>query len=276
MAKKLKNKTSKKAVKSVHKAKKHITKPLNAKSLKANKSVKKELKGRNRSKTYFQQKGRSSMKTKKVGGSHGKITPQTQIRGNFYIKVENVVAFASLGVDIPLQRLVAEVENTEYEPEQFPGLVYRQQDPRAAALIFSSGKIVCTGAKSIENAKIAMNKVADRIRLLGIKTPKVFPIEIENIVASSKIDAKLNLEEIAFMLENAEYEPEQFPGLVFRITEPRVAFLLFSSGKIICTGAHSLEDVSRALDKFKVKLEEIGLEVTPSKEEPPKVTTTKT
>ncbi len=257
MGKKFKNKISKKL------AKKSQTK------------VKVMKKGLPKAKKVSQRKvGRVTMKAK-AGASQGKVTPQTQIRGNFNIKVENVVAFASLGVDIPLKRLVVEVENTEYEPEQFPGLVYRQQDPRAAALIFSSGKIVCTGAKSIENAKIAMNKVADRIRLLGIKAPKVFPIEIENIVASSKIDAKLNLEEIAFMLENAEYEPEQFPGLVFRITEPRVAFLLFSSGKIICTGAHSLEDVSKALDKFKEKLEEIGLKVTPSKEEPPKITPSK-
>ena len=201
----------------------------------------------------------------KVGGKAEPVISEasTIIKGNFQVKVENVVAFATLGVLIPLQKLVQEVENTEYEPEQFPGLVYRPTNPRAAALIFSSGKIVCTGAKSIENAKLAMHKVAETIRGVGIKVPKVFPIVIENIVASSKIKAQLNLEEIAFMLENAEYEPEQFPGLVFRITEPRVAFLLFSSGKIICTGAHSLDDVLRALDKFKEKLEEIGIKVTP-------------
>jgi len=264
MAKKFKKKSSKGAAKRAK-----IKRPLKTKFLKARKQKKLTAsKAKPRAKV-----GGKAMKTAKVGGSQSKITPQTQIRGSFNIKVENVVAFASLGVDIPLERLVTEVENTEYEPEQFPGLVYRQTDPRAAALIFSSGKVVCTGAKSIENAKIAMGKVADRIRQLGIKVPKTYPIEIENIVASSKIDAKLNLEEIAFMLENAEYEPEQFPGLVFRISEPRVAFLLFSSGKIICTGAHSLEDVSRALDKFKEKLEEIGLKVTPSKEEPPKIPT---
>ena len=183
----------------------------------------------------------------------------------FTINVENVVSFASLGIVIPLEKLVEEVENTEYEPEQFPGLVYRPQNPRAAALIFSSGKIVCTGAKSIDNSKLAMQKVAEKINEVGIKTPKKFDIIIENIVASSKIDAKINLEEIAFMLENAEYEPEQFPGLVYRISEPRVAFLLFSSGKIICTGAHSIVDIHRALEKFKIKLEEIGIDVKPSK-----------
>ncbi len=191
-------------------------------------------------------------------------SPMIKLESSFTIKVENVVAFATLGVDIPLEKLVKEVENTEYEPEQFPGLVYRPTNPRAAALIFSSGKIVCTGAKSIDNAKLAMQKVAETIRGVGINVPKKFPIEVENIVASSKIKAQLNLEEIAFMLENAEYEPEQFPGLVFRITEPRVAFLLFSSGKIICTGAHSIEDVNKALAKFKEKLEEIGIKVTPA------------
>jgi transcription initiation factor TFIID TATA-box-binding protein len=181
----------------------------------------------------------------------------------FQVKVENVVVFASLGKPIPLNKLVSSVENAEYEPEQFPGLVYRTTEPRAAALIFSSGKIVCTGAKSIEKAKIAIQKVVDRIRSVKIPVPKDFSIKVENIVASSKIKAKLNLEEITFALENAEYEPEQFPGLVYRISEPRVAFLLFSSGKIICTGAHTIKDIHTALGKLKEKLESIGIKVTP-------------
>ena len=188
----------------------------------------------------------------------------------FDIKVENVVAFTSLGKDISLTKLVEKIESVEYEPEQFPGLVYRIQDPRAAALIFSSGKIVCTGARSIEMAKEAMRKVVDTIRGVGINLPREFDIKVENIVASSKVNAKLNLEEIAFSLENAEYEPEQFPGLVYRIREPRVAFLLFSSGKIICTGAHTIKDVQSALNKLKEKLEEIGIEVRTGREPKPK------
>jgi len=178
----------------------------------------------------------------------------------FDIKIENVVAFTSLGKDISLTELVSNIEDVEYEPEQFPGVVYRIQNPRAAALIFSSGKIVCTGARSIELSREAMHKVVDRIRETGVDLPKEFDIKIENIVASSKIDTNLNLEEIAFSLENAEYEPEQFPGLVYRIREPRVAFLLFSSGKIICTGAHTIDDVQLALKKLKEKLKEIGVE----------------
>ena len=181
----------------------------------------------------------------------------------FYIKIENVVAFTTLNVKISLNSLVGNVENTEYEPEQFPGLVYRPTNPRAAALIFSSGKIVCTGTKSIEKAKEAMKRVVEKIEQSGVKVPKKYPIEVENIVASAKINAELNLEDIAFSLDNAEYEPEQFPGLVYRISEPRVAFLLFGSGKIICTGAHKIDDIHEALGKFKDKLQGIGIKVKP-------------
>ncbi len=181
----------------------------------------------------------------------------------FSIKVENVVVFVSLNKEIPLNKLISNVENAEYEPEQFPGLIYRISEPRSAALIFSSGKIVCTGAKSIEKAKEAMCKVIDRIRKAGISTPRDIDIKVENIVASSKIETDLNLEEIASALENAEYKPEQFPSLIYRINEPRVTFLLFSSGKIICTGAHTVKDIHTALQKLKEKLESIGIKVKP-------------
>jgi len=187
-------------------------------------------------------------------------------KSEFSIKIENVVAFSTLNITISLNKLVNSIENAEYEPEQFPGLVYRPTNPKSAALIFSSGKIVCTGTKSIDMAKEAMKKVVDKIKETGIKVPDKYPIEVENIVASSRIKAELNLEDIAFSLDNAEYEPEQFPGLVYRISEPRVAFLLFTSGKIICTGAQSVDDIHRALAKFKIKLEEIGVKVKPMAE----------
>ncbi len=181
----------------------------------------------------------------------------------FTIKIENVVAFTTLNISISLNKFVNSVENTEYEPEQFPGLVYRPTDPKSAALIFSSGKIVCTGTKLIDMAKHAMKKVVDKIKESGVKVPAKYPIHVENIVASSKIQAELNLEDIAFSLDNAEYEPEQFPGLVYRISDPRVAFLLFTSGKIICTGAQTEDDIHKALAKFKKKLEGIGVKVKP-------------
>jgi transcription initiation factor TFIID TATA-box-binding protein len=185
----------------------------------------------------------------------------------FEIKVENVVAFAILGKDISLTKLVEKLEDVEYEPERFPGLVYRIKEPKVATLIFSSGKIVCTGARSVKLAKEATHNVVDRIRKTGVDLPREFEIRIENIVASTQIYAKnkLNLERLAFELENSEYEPESFPGLVYRLRNPKAAFLLFGSGQIICTGARRVEDIHTALEKFKVTLEGLGVEVRPIK-----------
>lgn len=196
-------------------------------------------------------------------GREALLIPVTTIYYNmeFDVKIENVVAFASLGKEIPLKSVSKKLNNAEYNPEQFPGVVYRIKEPKAATLIFSSGKVVCTGSKDIDRAHIAIRNVVKDIKATGVKLPNKFDVKIENIVASTQIKARINLEDISFALENVEYEPESFPGLVCRIPEPRVAFLLFSSGKIICTGARSVEDIHGALAKFKEKLKGIGVDV---------------
>jgi transcription initiation factor TFIID TATA-box-binding protein len=183
----------------------------------------------------------------------------------FNIKIENIVASASLGVRIPLEKIVEYVEGTEYEPEQFPGLVYRINDPKAAMLIFSSGKIVCTGARSIVDVRKAVTKVAMMIKSLKIDVPKKYKIQIENIVASAQIPARLDLDKIAFGVENSEYEPSQFPGLVFRMKDPKAALLLFGSGKVICTGIRNFEDVEYAMNFVFKKLKSIDALKNPSK-----------
>ena len=175
----------------------------------------------------------------------------------FNIKIENIVASASLGVRIPLEKIVEHLEGTEYEPEQFPGLVYRLKNPKAAALIFSSGKIVCTGARSISDVRKVVKKVVTMIKSSKIGKPKKYTIQIENIVASAKLESKLNLDKIAFELENSEYEPEQFPGLVYRLKNPKVAFLLFSSGKVVCTGVRKVEDIELAVKIISKKLKSV-------------------
>ncbi len=176
----------------------------------------------------------------------------------FGIRIENVVASATLKVEIPLEEVVKNIEGVEYEPEQFPGVVYRMKNPKTACLIFSSGKLVCTGAKSPKETKEAVANVVKILRKIGVKVPKNYEVDIQNIVASAKLGRELNLDDIAFELENAEYEPEQFPGLVYRIDEPRVAFLLFSSGKIVCTGAKTIADIKRAIEKLDKKLKSFG------------------
>lgn len=155
------------------------------------------------------------------------------------IKIQNIVVSASLEKDIPLIKLAEALPNTEYNPEQFPGLVMRIKEPKTSALIFSSGKIVCTGAKSMGKVKEAVGKIIQNVEKLKIKITKNPQIKVQNMVASGSIGMDLNLNSLAMELENTEYEPEQFPGLVYKLPGTRATFLLFSNGKIVCTGTRS-------------------------------------
>ncbi len=175
------------------------------------------------------------------------------------IKIENIVASATLGKSIDLAKVAPALENVEYNPDQFPGLVYKLKKPKTAALIFGSGKFVCTGAKSIEDSKYAIKTAVDKMRTLDSDIPEDFEIKIQNIVASADLGKTLNLEAIAMELENTEYEPEQFPGLVYRLDEPKVVLLLFGSGKVVCTGAKNSEDAKLGVERTMEKLEELDL-----------------
>ncbi|EMR74073.1 TATA binding protein of transcription factor TFIID [Thermoplasmatales archaeon SCGC AB-539-N05] len=177
------------------------------------------------------------------------------------VKVENIVASTSFAEKLDLDVIAQSLEEAEYEPEQFPGLVYRLKDPKTATLLFRSGKANCTGAKNIENVQKTVDIIADKLRSLNIKVYEKLEIVIQNIVAISDLGNDLNLNEVAMGLglENIEYEPEQFPGLVYRIKDPKVAMLLFGSGKIVCAGARKVEDVSKAVDKLTAELSSLGL-----------------
>jgi len=174
------------------------------------------------------------------------------------IKVVNIVVSASLEHDIPLEKMAATLSNTEYNPEQFPGLVLRIKEPKTSALIFSSGKIVCTGARSMDKVHEAIKKIIKSLEKINVKitiTPKV---NIQNMVASGSVGMDLNLNTLAMKLENTEYEPEQFPGLVYKLKDAKATFLLFSNGKVVCTGTKSEDEVHKALDKLVVNLKKVN------------------
>jgi len=175
------------------------------------------------------------------------------------INVHHVVASCTADNQIPLSKLARGLERTEYEPEQFPGLVMRLTNPKSAALIFNTGKIVSTGTKSAEEAKSAIDTIIGKIKNLGIDINGVENIRIENMVASSHLGKEINLNRIAIGLEGTEYEPEQFPGLVYRMdANSNIVFLLFSSGKVICTGGKSNEDINKSISRLKEMLKSIN------------------
>src|SRR3990167_7218721 len=170
--------------------------------------------------------------------------------GKSNLSVQNIVATASLGKDVSLTKLAKTQSNTEYNPEQFPGLVLRVKKPKSAVLVFSSGNLVCTGTKSIAQVKEVINQVIKQLAKIGVKITDKPKITVQNIVASGSIDLKLNLNYLALALENTEYEPEQFPGLVYKLAEPNATFLLFSNGKLVCTGTKNRNQLENSMNQL--------------------------
>jgi len=175
------------------------------------------------------------------------------------VSVENVVASASVDQKIDLNEITEKFPDTEYHPEQFPGLVFRLKSPRTATLIFRTGKMVCTGAKSEEMAIKAVNTVVQKLRKGKIKIKKDAVITVQNIVAAINLGGKIHLEKAARTLPRSMYEPEQFPGVIHRMVDPKTVILLFASGKLVCTGAKTEKDVYRSVNNLHSKLEELDL-----------------
>jgi len=177
------------------------------------------------------------------------------------LAVENVVALTSIGQELDLETLADDLPTADYAPDHFPGLVYRTESPQGTTLIFRSGKVVCTGAQSVIAVEDALEMFFQELRELGIHVDDDPDITIENLVTSGDLDERLNLNAIAIGLglANIEYEPEQFPGLVYRLDEPAVVVLLFGSGKLVITGARTVEDAEAALDTVQSQLENLDL-----------------
>ncbi|MBT3283863.1 TATA-box-binding protein [Candidatus Bathyarchaeota archaeon] len=175
------------------------------------------------------------------------------------ITVVNVVASASLDQKIDLLAILKVFRNVEYRPKQFPGLVFRLKRPKTATLIFGSGKMVCTGARSEKMARRAVNKVVRELKNNGIIILGKPKIVIQNMVASANLHGSIDLETAADILENVMYEPEQFPGLIYRMAVPKTVLLLFASGKLVCTGAKSEEMVYESIVKIHGVLEDYDL-----------------
>ena len=175
------------------------------------------------------------------------------------VSIENVVASATLNQKVDLNSVVKGYPGVEYHPEDFPGLVFRLKRPKTTTLIFGSGKMVCTGAKSEKEARRAVIKVIKELKKSGIIIISKPELKIQNIVASGILGGMADLEKAAYTLGHTMYEPEQFPGLIYRMVDPKVVILLFASGKLVCTGAKKEEDVYVAVDKLHVLLEETNL-----------------
>lgn len=200
---------------------------------------------------------KKAKKTVKKAKKQVKTVKKAKKAGKKEIKVVNIVVSTSLHHDIPLEKMAATLSNTEYNPEQFPGLVIRIKEPKTSALIFSSGNVVCTGARSMDKVEESIKKIIKSLEKINIKITITPEIKIQNIVASGSVGMDLNLNILAMKLPNTEYEPEQFPGLVYKLNEAKATFLLFSNGKVVCTGTKSEKEVHEALDMLIENLKKV-------------------
>jgi len=178
------------------------------------------------------------------------------------IEIVNIVASASVASELNLEKISAQIEEVEYDRERFPGAICRVKEPKTAMLLFTSGKIVCTGARTLKDVNKVVKMIMMKLKAIGENVDSSLEITVQNIVATCdlELDHKLRLNQVAISLglENIEYEPEQFPGMVYRVTEPRAVALIFSTGKIVCTGAKRIEDIKRAVEIIAKELETAG------------------
>lgn len=165
--------------------------------------------------------------------------------------IQNVVATTNLGVQLDLKTIALRARNAEYNPKRFAAVIMRIREPKTTALIFSSGKIVVTGAKSEAESTKASRKYAKIVYKLGYTKAKFTEFTVQNIVASCDVSFAVRLEGLAHAHNNfCSYEPELFPGLIYRMLKPKIVLLIFVSGKVVLTGAKVRQEIYDAFNNI--------------------------
>ncbi|KAK6457617.1 TATA-binding protein [Scheffersomyces xylosifermentans] len=164
--------------------------------------------------------------------------------------LQNIVATVNLDCRLDLKTIALHARNAEYNPKRFAAVIMRIREPKTTALIFASGKMVVTGAKSEDDSKLASRKYARIIQKLGFNA-KFTDFKIQNIVGSCDVKFPIRLEGLAFSHGTfSSYEPELFPGLIYRMVKPKIVLLIFVSGKIVLTGAKQREEIYAAFESI--------------------------
>ncbi|EFP74900.1 TATA-box-binding protein [Puccinia graminis f. sp. tritici CRL 75-36-700-3] len=147
--------------------------------------------------------------------------------------LQNIVATVNLECRLDLKTIALHARNAEYNPKRFAAVIMRIREPKTTALIFASGKMVVTGAKSEDDSRLAARKYARIVQKLGFEA-KFTEFKIQNIVGSCDVRFPIRLEGLAYNHGHfSSYEPELFPGLIYRMNKQKVVLLIFVSGKIV-------------------------------------------
>lgn len=176
------------------------------------------------------------------------------------IKIENIVAYAQASDLLDIELLSEKFSGASYNPAEFNGLSVKYDEDKIALIVLGTGKIICTGAKTLEDAEKFIKKVADRIKKIGFSIKKGYKLEIENVIVTTDFNKEMHLSSISngLILQHVEYKPDDFPGLIYRMDDLCAVLILFSTGKLVCTGAKSIEDATKAVKMMEEKLSSIG------------------
>ena len=169
------------------------------------------------------------------------------VKRQFKINIQNEVGLGNLNQRIDLDSVTRQFQSVEYKPEVFPAIVYRSKKPNVVILLFATGKLVVVGAKSERQVNKAVSKIASELGAKEITVLGKSDVAIRNVVASAELGCRIDLEDAANCLNRTIYEPDQFPGLIYRLKDSAIIFLLFTSGRLVCTGASCEVDVQRAV-----------------------------
>jgi transcription initiation factor TFIID TATA-box-binding protein len=175
------------------------------------------------------------------------------------VEVQNIVSSVDLGIDLDLVELESLLDNAEYNPDSFPALIVKLKEPKVSFLVFRNGKLNCTGAKSVEMARNGVDELVKNLKKVGVEVPGKPQVVVTNVVATVDLGVTLNLDEIALNVENIEYEPEQFPGLVYRTYGSNISVLIFGTGKLVIAGMRHESDAVAILDGLMERLEGLGM-----------------
>ena len=179
------------------------------------------------------------------------LQPEIKVRRNIDYEIVNLVATANLRRTLDLFSTALNLDNVEYEPEQFPGAILRLDDPKLTLLLFKNGKVICSGASDEKQIAQAIKKASKLVHEIQPEVPVLRKITytVVNLVATAALNQTVDLFQAAMSLDNVEYEPEQFPGAIVRIADPKITLLLFKNGKIICAGAKTEALLKKGLNK---------------------------
>ncbi|XP_074959198.1 TATA box-binding protein-like 2 [Phalacrocorax aristotelis] len=177
------------------------------------------------------------------------VTPTSESSG-IVPQLQNIVSTVNLACKLDLKNIALHARNAEYNPKRFAAVIMRIREPRTTALIFSSGKMVCTGAKSEEQSRLAARKYARVVQKLGFPA-KFLDFKIQNMVGSCDVRFPIRLEGLVLTHQQfSSYEPELFPGLIYRMVKPRIVLLIFVSGKVVLTGAKERSEIYEAFENI--------------------------